>query len=142
MSIADYITCGFVSVMLALAVVTSIRHWNDGASTPSITFVPPFTFNFPVNVPDFTRDDRIALSAFLSTPCGTALLLRMRATLCNNAIAAGEDKQFAAQRAAEAHGYSECLTQLVSLSVVPTASDIPAAGQLDEAGRMLNKFSS
>ena len=142
MSIADYIACGIAFAMLALAVAMFIRHWNEGASTPSITFVPPFAFNFPVNVPDFTRDDRIALSAFLSTPTGGALLLRMRATLCNNAIAAGDDKQFAAQRAAEAHGYSECLTQLVSLSVVPTASDMPASGQLDEAGRMLNKFSS
>jgi len=101
----------------------------------------PPNFDFPVNVPDISRDERIAVAAFFATPVGKLLLLRLRASCVNMAITAGMNKQFVAARASEAHGYSECLTQLQSLSVVPTASDDPAPSQEDEAGEMLKKVS-
>ena len=99
-------------------------------------------FDFPVVVPQISRDDQITLAAFFDSALGRTLLIRLRATLCNMAITAGANKQFAAARASEAHGYSECLSQIASLSVVPTASDNPAANQEDEIGELLNKFSS
>ena len=99
-------------------------------------------FDFPVNVPNLTRDDRIAIAAFFATPVGKLFLLRLQATLCNNALAAGANKQFAGARASEAYGYSECLMQIKSLSVVPTASDIPAPVQEDGDRATLNKFPS
>lgn len=115
------------------------------ANIPIQKFMPgaqTSNFDFPVNVPNLTRDDRIAIAAFFATPVGKLFLLRLQATLCNNALAAGANKQFAGARASEAYGYSECLMQIKSLSVVPTASDIPAPVQEDGDRATLNKFPS
>ena len=98
-------------------------------------------FDFPVNVPDMSRDDRIAFSAFMESPLGKLILLRLRATCVNMALAAGENKQFCGARASEAHGYSECVRQLQSLSAVPTESDNTPSGQEGEVGELVNKFS-
>ena len=99
------------------------------------------SFDFPVNVPELKREDQIALATFFASGPGFLLLTRLNATLCNMGIMAAENKQFAGERACEARGYGEALRQIKSLSVVPTASDIPAPGQLDEAEIMLNKVS-
>lgn len=101
----------------------------------------PDHFDFPVNVPNLTRDDQITLANFFSTPTGKLLILRLRAICVNMALAAGENKQYGSERAAEAHGFHECLKNIQSISVVPTASDTTAPNQEDEVGEMLKKYS-
>ena len=92
-------------------------------------------------IPPFDRDHRINLQHFLSTPTGKALIQRLRASNSNMGLKAGENKQFAAQRASEVIGYSECLTQIISLSDVPPTQAPPTASAEDAAGELLNKLS-
>ena len=119
---------------------SEIKVWRDTAKSAN-RMAKSLAFDFPVNVSYISRDDQIAISGFFAVGSGKALILHLQATLCNMAICAGENKQYAGQLAAEAHGYGECLKQLQSISVVPTESDIPAPSQEDEAGVLLNKFS-
>lgn len=92
-------------------------------------------------VPPFDRDHRINLQHFLSTPTGKALIQRLRATNSNMGLKAGENLQFAAERASKVIGYSECIMQIVSLSDVPPTQAPPTASAEDAAGELLNKLS-
>ena len=92
-------------------------------------------------VPPFDRDHRIILQHFLSTPTGKALLQRLRATNSNMGLRAGENLQYAAERAAKVVGYSDCIMQIISLSDVPPTQAPPTASAEDAAGELLNKLS-
>ena len=130
----------FVAIIIALAIlgVAWIEHtYRRSPIIRDTEHDAPWLYE----IPPFTRDDRINLQHFLSTPTGRQLIQRLRATNSNMGLEAGQNKQFAAQRASEVIGYSECLKQIVSLSDVPPTQAPPTASAEDAAGELLNKLS-